>query len=154
MQNHDQVGNRAIGDRLSTLAAPEPLRVATALLLLSPQVPLLFMGEEWNSTQPFLYFTDHDDPELGKAVTEGRRREFAAFGWDPDEVPDPHDPETVRRSKLIWDVLGEKASSELVRAGKPEARAAAVFDREAVSAIHVGPAIQSRAIEQLDPAVG
>jgi len=63
---------------------------------------MLFQGEEWGASTPFLYFTDHEDPELGRAVTEGRRREFASFGWDPTDVPDPQDPETFRRSKLDW----------------------------------------------------
>jgi maltooligosyltrehalose trehalohydrolase len=106
LQNHDQVGNRAFGERLSTLAAPGSLRVATALLLLSPQVPLLFMGEEWGSTQPFLYFTDYNavhDGELAAAVREGRRREFAGFAGFSDahareRIPDPNDPATFRDS--------------------------------------------------------
>ena len=78
------------------------LKVSAALVLLGPSVPMLFQGEEWGASTPFLYFTDHEDPDLGKAVTEGRRREFASFGWDPEEVPDPQDPETFRRSKLDW----------------------------------------------------
>jgi len=103
LQNHDQVGNRAMGERSSSLLSDGLLRVAAALVLLGPAVPMLFQGEEWGASTPFLYFTDHDDPELGKAVTEGRRREFASFGWDPSDVPDPQDPETFRRSKLDWD---------------------------------------------------
>jgi len=103
LQNHDQVGNRAHGERSSMLLSDGLMKVAAALVLLGPSVPMLFQGEEWGASTPFLYFTDHDDPELGKAVTEGRRREFAAFGWDPDDVPDPQDPETFQRSKLDWD---------------------------------------------------
>jgi len=103
LQNHDQVGNRAHGERSSMLIGEGLLKVAAALVLLGPSVPMLFQGEEWAASTPFLYFTDHDDPELGKAVTEGRRREFASFGWDPADVPDPQDPETFRRSKLDWD---------------------------------------------------
>jgi len=103
LQNHDQVGNRARGERSAALVSDGLLKVAAALVLLGPSVPMLFQGEEWGASTPFLYFTDHEDPELGRAVTEGRRREFAAFGWNPDDVPDPQDPETFRRSKLDWE---------------------------------------------------
>jgi maltooligosyltrehalose trehalohydrolase len=102
-QTHDQVGNRATGERLAALVPEGQLKVAAALLLTAPFVPMLFMGEEWAASTPFLYFTDHEDPDLGRAVTEGRRREFAAFGWDPDAVPDPQAPETFTRSVLRWD---------------------------------------------------
>jgi len=102
LQNHDQVGNRAAGERTSMLLSDGLLKVAAALVVLGPSVPMLFQGEEWGASTPFLYFTDHEDPELGRAVTEGRRREFASFGWDPTDVPDPQDPETFRRSKLDW----------------------------------------------------
>jgi maltooligosyltrehalose trehalohydrolase len=102
-QNHDQVGNRATGERLSHLVSPGRLRIAAALLLTSPFVPMLFQGEEWAASTPFQYFTDHDDADLGMAVTEGRRAEFAQFGWDAAAVPDPQDPATFERSKLRWD---------------------------------------------------
>jgi maltooligosyltrehalose trehalohydrolase len=107
LQNHDQIGNRAYGERLSMLASPEALRAATAVLLLSPSRPLLFMGEEWAATTPFLFFCDFE-PELAKLVTEGRRREFAGFGQfaDPatrETIPDPSAPATFERSKLNWD---------------------------------------------------
>ncbi|HUP72772.1 MAG TPA: malto-oligosyltrehalose trehalohydrolase [Acidimicrobiales bacterium] len=102
-QNHDQVGNRALGERAGALMNEGRLYVAAALLLTSPFTPMLFQGEEWAASCPFLYFTDHADPELGRAVSEGRRREFAHFGWDPGEVPDPQLPETFERSKLAWD---------------------------------------------------
>ena len=101
-QNHDQIGNRAVGERTSALMSDGRLRVAAALLLTSPFVPLLFQGEEWGATTPFQYFTGHTDPVLGRAVSEGRRREFAAFGWDPQAVPDPQNPATFERSKLDW----------------------------------------------------
>jgi maltooligosyltrehalose trehalohydrolase len=114
LQDHDQVGNRAQGERSSMLLSPGLLKVAAALVLLGPSVPMLFQGEEWAASTPFQYFTDHDDPELGRAVTEGRRREFASFGWDPEEVPDPQDPETFRRSKLRWDELAEPAHAEIL----------------------------------------
>ena len=78
------------------------LRVAAALLLTGPFTPLLFPGEEWGASSPFSYFTDHADPELGRAVAEGRRREFAAFGWDPADIPDPQDEATFEASRLDW----------------------------------------------------
>jgi maltooligosyltrehalose trehalohydrolase len=99
IQNHDQVGNRAAGDRLSTLVSPEQLKVAVALLLLSPYVPLLFMGEEYGETNPFQYFVSHGDAQLVDAVRRGRREEFAAFGWS-DAVPDPQAESTFESSKL------------------------------------------------------
>jgi maltooligosyltrehalose trehalohydrolase len=106
-QNHDQVGNRAAGDRLPTSISPGRLRVAAALLLTAPFVPMLFQGEEWGASTPFQYFTDHEDPDLGRAVSEGRRREFSHFGWAPADVPDPQDEATFLRSKLRWDEVGE-----------------------------------------------
>jgi maltooligosyltrehalose trehalohydrolase len=99
IQNHDQVGNRAAGDRLSTLVSPEQLRLAAALLLLSPYVPLLFMGEEYGETNPFPYFVSHGDPKLVEAVCSGRREEFVAFGWG-DNVPDPAAESTFACSRL------------------------------------------------------
>jgi maltooligosyltrehalose trehalohydrolase len=102
LQNHDQIGNRAFGERLTQLADPEALRAAQALLLLAPQIPLLFMGEEYGSRAPFLYFTDHK-PELARLVREGRHREFAHFSAFADErrrarIPDPNDPATFALS--------------------------------------------------------
>ncbi len=101
LQNHDQVGNRAAGERLSMLVDDDRLAAAAALLLLSPFVPLLFMGEEWAATTPFLYFTDHV-ADLGEAIRTGRRSEFVAEGIPTAEIPDPQDPATFRRSKLDW----------------------------------------------------
>jgi maltooligosyltrehalose trehalohydrolase len=103
-QNHDQVGNRAKGERLGHLASVERLEIAAAILLTSPFVPMLFQGEEWAASSPFQYFTAHED-DLGSRICEGRRKEFAAFGWDPQEIPDPQDPETFNRSRLRWDEL-------------------------------------------------
>ncbi len=105
LQNHDQIGNRATGKRSSHLLSPGRLKIAAALVLASPFVPMLFQGEEWAASSPFQYFTDHQDAELAHAVTEGRQREFAAFGWDPAEVPDPQAPATFERSKLDWSEL-------------------------------------------------
>jgi len=99
IQNHDQVGNRAGGERLSTLLPLEKLELAAALLLLSPYVPLLFMGEEYGETNPFQYFVSHTDPELVEAVRTGRRKEFESFGW-ADRVPDPSAEETFAHSRL------------------------------------------------------
>jgi maltooligosyltrehalose trehalohydrolase len=99
-QNHDQVGNRAAGERLSSLVNFEALKLAAGITLLSPFVPLLFMGEEYGETAPFQYFTSHGDPELVEAVRRGRREEFAAFGWAAEKaVPDPQDESTFMRSK-------------------------------------------------------
>jgi maltooligosyltrehalose trehalohydrolase len=98
-QNHDQIGNRPYGDRLSTLVPLGALKVAAGLVLCAPNVPLLFMGEEYGETAPFLYFTSHADPGLAQAVSEGRRREFADAGWDY-AVPDPQESETFRRTIL------------------------------------------------------
>ena len=98
-QNHDQVENRMLGDRLSQLTSFEELKLAAAVVLLSPFIPLLFMGEEYAETAPFLYFVSHSDPSLIEAVRQGRRQEFAAFQWR-GELPDPQDERTFLRSKL------------------------------------------------------
>jgi maltooligosyltrehalose trehalohydrolase len=100
IQNHDQVGNRAYGDRLTTLVSPGVRKLAAALLLLSPHTPLLFMGQEYDESAPFQFFTSFGDPTIQKAVSEGRLREFAEFGWS--DVPDPQDPATFERSRLQW----------------------------------------------------
>jgi maltooligosyltrehalose trehalohydrolase len=113
-QNHDQVGNRARGDRLSHLVSPGRLKIAAAILLTSPFVPLLFQGEEWGASSPFLYFTSHEDEELGRLVREGRRTEFAAFGWDPDDIPDPQSPASFERSRLRWEEIGEARHAEIL----------------------------------------
>ena len=114
LQNHDQVGNRATGERSSHLVSVERLKVGAALVLLGPFVPMLFMGEEWGASTPFQYFTDHPDPDLGRAVSDGRRREFAAFGWQPDDVPDPQDAKTFTRSKLRWSELSREPHASLL----------------------------------------
>ena len=98
-QNHDQVGNRAAGERLSHIVGHDAARLAAAIYLLSPYIPLMFMGEEYAEDAPFQYFTSHTDPALAEAVSRGRRAEFSRFGWQP-EVPDPQDPATFERSKL------------------------------------------------------
>jgi maltooligosyltrehalose trehalohydrolase len=127
-QNHDQVGNRAAGERTAALMSDGRLRVAAALLLTSPFVPLLFQGEEWGASTPFQYFTSHADPELGRAVSEGRRAEFAASGLAAAKgegeggmgrragggVPDPQDPATFERSRLDWAELGMQRHASLL----------------------------------------
>ncbi|MGK5551288.1 malto-oligosyltrehalose trehalohydrolase [Actinomadura kijaniata] len=113
LQNHDQVGNRAAGDRNGATLSPELLRIGAALLLLGPFTPMLFMGEEWGASTPWAYFTDHPEPDLGRAVTEGRRREFARYGWQ-DEVPDPQAVDTFRRSVLDWAEPGKEHHRDLL----------------------------------------
>jgi maltooligosyltrehalose trehalohydrolase len=114
LQNHDQVGNRAIGDRISDTVGVGRCKVGAALYLLGPFVPMVFQGEEWGASAPFQYFTSHTDVELGRAVAEGRRSEFKAFGWQPDQVPDPQDPATFERSALDWGELGRGDHAELL----------------------------------------
>lgn len=101
-QDHDQVGNRAAGDRLSASLSPARLAVAAVLTLTATGTPMLFMGEEWGATTPWQFFTSHPEPELARAVREGRGAEFARMGWDPADVPDPQDPATFERSHLDW----------------------------------------------------
>jgi len=102
LQNHDQVGNRARGERLGHLVSSGLCAIGAALVVTSPFVPMLFQGEEWGASSPFLYFTDHSEPELAEAVRNGRRADLAAFGWDVGDVPDPQARETFERSKLVW----------------------------------------------------
>ena len=114
LQNHDQVGNRAKGERSSHLISVGKLKVAAALVLTAPFIPMLFQGEEWGASSPFLYFTDHEDPELGRLVTEGRRREFAAFSAHAEDVPDPQARESFERSKLLWSERNGNPHAELL----------------------------------------
>jgi maltooligosyltrehalose trehalohydrolase len=108
-QTHDQVGNRAQGDRLIHVCGVERARLAAALVLTAPFVPLVFQGEEFGASAPFQYFADFaEDPALSRAVSEGRRHEFTAFGWKPEDVPDPAALETFTRSKLDWSELGRE----------------------------------------------
>ena len=102
LQDHDQVGNRAKGDRLSQLTSAGLLRVGALLLLTSPYTPMLWMGEEWGATTPWQFFTSHPEPELARLTAQGRKDEFASHGWDSDDVPDPQDPATFERSRLDW----------------------------------------------------
>jgi maltooligosyltrehalose trehalohydrolase len=113
-QNHDQVGNRARGERLGQLVNAGKQKIAAALVLTSPFVPMLFQGEEFSASTPFQYFTHHEDADLGRSVSEGRRGEFRAFGWDPQDVPDPQDPATFYRSKLKWEETETGAHAEML----------------------------------------
>ncbi len=114
MQNHDQIGNRARGDRSSALLSPGLLKAAAALVITSPFVPMLFQGEEWGATTPFPYFTDHT-AELGKLVTKGRKAEFAAFGWDEYEIPDPQEQATFTSAKLRWEEVDDPPNAEMLQ---------------------------------------
>jgi maltooligosyltrehalose trehalohydrolase len=104
-QNHDQVGNRARGDRTAEALDESRLLCAALLTLTAPFTPMLFQGEEWAASSPFAFFTSHPEPELAEATARGRLEEFARHGWDPRQVPDPQGPETFRRSVLRWDEL-------------------------------------------------
>ncbi|MCR2802169.1 malto-oligosyltrehalose trehalohydrolase [Microbacterium sp. zg-Y818] len=101
-QDHDQIGNRAAGDRLTATLSPERLAIAAVLTLTAPGTPMLFMGEEWGATTPWQFFTSHPEPELAEATAKGRTEEFARMGWDESLVPHPNDPATFERSKLDW----------------------------------------------------
>jgi len=119
LQNHDQIGNRAFGERITALAPAEAVRAATAVVVLAPQIPLLFMGEEWAASTPFLFFAEFG-PELAAAVTEGRRREFAAWPAfaDPtsrERIPDPQAVATMRASALRWDERARPPHAEMLR---------------------------------------
>ncbi|MDQ6744012.1 MAG: malto-oligosyltrehalose trehalohydrolase [Candidatus Dormibacteraeota bacterium] len=113
-QNHDQVGNRGAGERLSQLVDGRRLRLAAALVLLSPFVPMLFMGEEWGASTPFLFFSDHRDPRIARATSRGRVEEFKAFGWRPEDVPDPQAPASFERSKLDWSEIARDPHRSLL----------------------------------------
>jgi len=141
LQNHDQIGNRAFGERIGQLAPEERLDVALALLLLSPQIPMMFMGEEWGASAPFLYFVDFsDDPSLSKAVREGRRREFARFPAFSDQrnaerIPDPTAPRTFLASKIDWEERKKPLHA---------ARLAAVAELLRIRAVEIVPLISTR----------
>jgi len=121
-QNHDQIGNRAIGDRLSATLDFGQLSIAAVLTLAGPFTPMLFMGEEWGASTPWQFFTSHPEPELGKATAEGRIREFEKMGWDPDVVPDPQAPSTFTDSKLDWSEAGTGDHARLLAVYRALAR--------------------------------
>lgn len=115
LQNHDQVGNRALGDRVGHLADLELAKVGAAILMTGPFIPMIFQGEEWAATSPFLYFTDLQDPALGRAVRQGRRREFSEFLAPGSRVPDPQGETTFQRSKLCWEEVTSSEHQSMLR---------------------------------------
>ena len=148
ISNHDQVGNRAFGERLAFTASPAAYRAASALLCLAPYTPLIFQGQEWAASTPFLYFTDHNE-ELGRLVTEGRRKEFAGFkafaAGGEKEIPDPQAEETFRASKLRWEeaAAGRHAQTralyrEALRLRREEKAILARYDRANWQAVALG----------------
>jgi malto-oligosyltrehalose trehalohydrolase len=141
LQNHDQVGNRATGDRISATVPLDLLKVGAGLVLTAPFVPLLFMGEEWGARTPWQYFTDYRDPALGAAVAEGRRAEFAALGWRPDEIPDPQDSATFEGSRLDWS-----------EASAPEQRELLTWYRELIALRHARPELTEPRLDQVGAA--
>ncbi|NRQ50114.1 malto-oligosyltrehalose trehalohydrolase [Aeromicrobium stalagmiti] len=115
LQNHDQIGNRATGDRISATISPGLQACAAAIVLLGPYTPMLFMGEEWAASTPWQFFASFPDPELAEAVRTGRRREFGRHGWGESEVPDPMDHATVERSTLDWSQVAEPGHAEMLQ---------------------------------------
>lgn len=114
IQNHDQVGNRAVGERLEHLVGMDAAKVAVGVVLTAPFLPMLFMGEEFAASTPFLYFADHEEDEMRRRVAEGRKRDFKAFGWEEAAVPDPESPETYERSKLDWAEMHRGKHAEML----------------------------------------
>jgi maltooligosyltrehalose trehalohydrolase len=114
IQNHDQVGNRAVGDRLHEAVGLDRAKIAAAMIFFSPFIPMIFQGEEWAASSPFQYFANHDDPEMARLVAEGRRNEFAAFGWSPEQIPDPGSLETFEHSKLNWNEINQREHADML----------------------------------------
>ncbi len=138
IQNHDQIGNRAFGERLTKLISFESLKLAAGTMLLLPYVPLLFMGEEYAEENPFLYFVDHGDKQLLQAVSEGRKSEFQSFNWK-GEIPDPASPETFEKSKLNWYLLNKDHHKEMFN-----------FYRELIKLRKILPALTDRTRKNMD----
>lgn len=143
LQNHDQIGNRATGDRMSASLSPALQRVGATLLLTAPFTPMLFMGEEWAASTPWQFFTSHPEPELAAAVASGRRREFAAHGWPGGAVPDPQDPQTFARSRLDWAELE-----------KPEHRDMLDFYRRLIALRRSRPDLSDPRLDRIDVRYG
>lgn len=121
-QDHDQIGNRAAGDRLSATLSADRLAVAAVLTLTAPGTPMLFMGEEWGASTPWQFFTSHPEEWLGEAVRRGRTEEFSRMGWDAALVPDPQDPDTFTRSVLRWEEARSGENARLLRLYRDLAR--------------------------------
>ena len=139
IQNHDQVGNRARGERLSHLVSPGKAKIAAVLVFTAPFIPMIFQGEEWAADTPFQYFTDHQDPELGEAVRKGRCGEFAAFGWNEADIPDPQSQKTFESSRLNW--------AELTR---PTHRDILDWYRQCIRLRRTLPPLQSGRLDEVD----
>lgn len=146
-QDHDQIGNRAAGDRLSATLSPERLAVTAVLTMTAPGTPMLFMGEEWGASTPWQFFTSHPEPELAAATAAGRKAEFAAMGWDESLVPDPNDPATFVRSQLDWAEIDAPPHAELLelyrrlaqlRAAQPDLTDPRVESRGATASEAIG----------------
>jgi maltooligosyltrehalose trehalohydrolase len=129
LQDHDQIGNRAVGDRPAASLSSGLLAAGAALLLLSPFTPMFFMGEEWGARTPWQFFSDHGR-ELGATVSAGRRREFAGHGWSTQDIPDPQDPATFQASKLDW-----------AEAETPRAQALLEWNRQLIALRRAEPAL-------------
>jgi maltooligosyltrehalose trehalohydrolase len=118
VQNHDQIGNRATGDRISASVSPGLIACGAAIVLLGPYTPMLFMGEEWAASTPWQFFASFPDPDLADAVRDGRRKEFGRHGWGESEVPDPMDEATFKRSKLDWSELDHPDHADILELHK------------------------------------
>ena len=138
LQDHDQVGNRAAGDRIGARTPLALVKVAAGLVLTAPFTPMLFMGEEWGASTPWQYFTDHPDPRLGRAVSDGRQAEFAAHGWQPGQIPDPQEPATFERSGLDWS-----------QAAAPQHRDLLAWYRELIALRHSRPELTEPSLDQV-----
>ena len=114
IQDHDQIGNRATGDRIEHIVGLDLAKLAAGLVLTSPFIPMIFQGEEFAASTPFLYFADHEDAEVARLVSEGRKREFAAFGWPEDQIPDPDKLSTFTDSRLRWDEVSQGKHGEML----------------------------------------
>lgn len=114
LEDHDQVGNRATGERTAALMGAERVALGLGLVICAPFVPMLFQGEEWGTRTPFLYFTDHSDPGLARAVSEGRRAELDAFGWEPGAIPDPQAPSSFAASRLDWTEMSTASNGRVL----------------------------------------
>jgi maltooligosyltrehalose trehalohydrolase len=147
LQNHDQIGNRATGDRITASIGAGRLAAGAALILTSAYTPMLFMGEEWGATTPWQFFTSYENPELAEAVRKGRRSEFAGHGWDEKDVPDPQDAATRDRSVLDWD---EQNRTSAGAHGEIDHQALLTFYRDLIALRRRTPWLRSDDLRQVD----